>query len=76
MLRFRGSSEILRAGLRFALLFLIPVVTAGEAAAQNPPVNAEASQVPDTVARAVLDAALAESGKTDRLVFLHTGADW
>ena len=71
MLRFRSISEGLLTGLLFSLLLLMPAC-AGEDAA----IEEEAIQVPATEAGAVLAAALAEAGESDRLVFVHTGADW
>ena len=71
MLRFRSISEGLLTGLLFTLLLLMPAC-AGEDAA----IEEETIQVPATEAGAVLAAALAEAGESDRLVFVHTGADW
>lgn len=62
-------------------LLVIPLVlstaacSGGEANTQEVPAEETADQeVPE--AEAVLVAALAEAERTDRLVFLHTGADW
>ena len=71
MLRFRSISEGLLTGLLFTLLLLMPGCAGEEAAIEE-----ETIQVPATEAGAVLAAALAEAGESDRLVFVHTGADW
>jgi len=81
MLRFRSIPEGLLPGLLFTLLLLMPACAGEESAieeevANEPPSSVEAVQPTDTVASAVLAAALAEAGETNRLVFLHTGADW
>jgi hypothetical protein len=50
---------------------------AGEKEATEDPAVAEAiTQLQVTEAGAALAAALVEARQTDRLVFLHTGADW
>ena len=82
MLRFRSISEGLLTGLLFTLLLLMPACAGEEAAIEEEAAveasssSAEAIQVPATEAGAVLAAALAEAGESDRLVFVHTGADW
>ena len=70
MLRFRSVSEGLLPGLLITLLLLLPACAGEEAS------TVETIQLPETEAGAVLAAALAEAGETDRLVFVHTGADW
>lgn len=82
MLRFRSVTEVLHKGLLFSLLLLMSACGGGDAAvqeegvAESPTSSAAAIQIPETEAGAVLAAALAEAGETDRLVFVHTGADW
>lgn len=76
MLRIRVRSETLLPGLMLTLLLLIPACAGEEAAREDPPVDEMVIQIPDTEAGAVLAAALAEAGQTNRNVFVHTGADW
>lgn len=61
------------------LAALLPIVAscAGEDADTVDPAVAEAiAQLEVTEAGSALAAALVEARQTDRLVFLHTGADW
>ena len=61
------------------LVALLPFVAscAGEDADAVDPAVAEAiAQLQVTEAGSALAAALVEARQTDRLVFLHTGADW
>ena len=61
------------------LLALLPIMAscAGDDADTIDPAVAEAIiQLQQSEAGSVLAAALAEARSTDRLVFLHTGADW
>ena len=73
MLRFCVRSEVLLRGLLIALLLLVPACAGEEAPA---PGSAIAGELLETEAGGALVAVLAEASETDRLVFLHTGADW
>lgn len=86
MLRHRGRTGILLP----ILLFTLPLSATScadeesaaeeapveEAAIESPPAGAALGQLQETEAGAALAAALAQAANTDRLVFLHTGADW
>jgi hypothetical protein len=76
MLRIRNGFEVLMAGFMFAFLLLIPACAGENASTDDPPPVELAMVIPETEAGAALGAALAEAGRTDRHVFLHTGADW
>jgi hypothetical protein len=76
MFCFRRSFEVLLPGLLFGLLLLTPACGVEETATEDLPASAVTIQLPETEAGGVLAAALAAAGETDRLVFLHTGADW
>ena len=76
MLRIRNGFEVLMAGFMFAFLLLIPACTGENASTDDPPTVELAIVLPETEAGTALGAALAEAGRTDRHVFLHTGADW
>jgi len=73
MLRFRGRFRGLLPCLMFTLLLLIPGCAGEEA---PPPGSAIAGELLETEAGGVLVSVLAEASETNRLVFLHTGADW
>lgn len=85
MLRSRGATRATLPGLLIPFLFLA-VSCAGEeattreqsaeAATQEQSGEATAAPQQETEAELALAAALAEAEKDDRLVFLHTGADW
>ncbi len=76
MLRFRGSLRPILPGLLLTLLLLIPGCAGEESATENLPGRAIASELLETEAGEALAAVLVEAGETDRLVFVHTGADW
>ena len=73
MLRFRGRFGGLLPGLVFTLLLLLPGCAGEEG---PPPGSAIAGELLETEAGGVLSAALVQASETNRLVFLHTGADW
>jgi hypothetical protein len=57
-------------------LFLAVSCAGEEATTQEQSDEAAALRQQETEAELALAAALAEAEKDDRLVFLHTGADW
>ena len=60
-----------------ALLLPLAAACAGEKEpAVDPAVQEAITQLQVTEAGSALAAALVEARQTDRLVFLHTGADW
>ena len=63
-------------GMMIPLLFMGLSLSFENAATQEVPEAEAAAEEEAIKAEAVLAAALAEAEKTDRLVFLHTGADW
>jgi hypothetical protein len=76
MRRFRGRFETLIPGLLATLPLLMPSCAPEEAATRDLPAEEASAEDRETGAGAALAAALTEGNKTDRLVFLHTGADW
>lgn len=76
MPRDRSGFGILWPVLLLALILHLPGCTVEEAGSEDPPASSVVLQLPDTEAGAVLAAALVEARRTDRRVFVHTGADW
>ncbi len=76
MIGSRSRLRALRPGL-LAVLLPLAASCAGEKEATVDPAVAEAiTQLQVSEAGSALAAALVEARQTDRLVFLHTGADW
>ena len=75
MLRFPGRIELFKI-LLFPLLLLIPACAGEESSREDTPINAALAPQMGTEAGMALAAALTEANRTDRLVFVHTGADW
>ena len=81
MRRHRRILEAFFTPFLLTTLLLIPAC-AGENSASGAPAGEDVEQeeparaLPDTEAGATLAAVMEEAGETDRLVFLHTGADW
>jgi hypothetical protein len=76
MLRSRGATRATLPGLLIPFLFLAVSCAGEEATTQEQSDEAAALRQQETEAELALAAALAEAEKDDRLVFLHTGADW
>ena len=81
MRRSRGIIETLVPTLILSFLFVLSGCAVEEAnteapPADDPPAAQAAPNLPETEAGLALAAILTEAGETDRLVLLHTGADW
>lgn len=76
MLNSTGEFRGFRWGLLIPVLLLAASCSSQEATTQERRAGETTVQPEATEAEAALAAALAEGEKDDRLVFLHTGADW
>ena len=76
MLPSRGAPKAALPSLLIPFLFLAVSCAGEEATTQEQSTEATAVRQQETEAELALAAALAEVEEDDRLVFLHTGADW